>query len=494
VFYKQKFPLNTKSNLKIQLSDFSKGINTKITQNLLPLNYAVNCYNFDFNKRSLSTGLGIKELSIPYNETGTKSFVSSDTVHQIYKFWQYTRYDKSTDSYVPLLIMYCDDDNLYYVRLKTDQVSFNAIGATFFGVPNGINYRTDDGDCFFACGEGKIVKYCGALPAVYDENVPRITSVALHAGRLFATVDGDQNVIWFSDDLNPTNWNVSKFEGGYIELTGERGVCKKVIEANNQLYIIREYGISRISGWGLQDDFAVKNMYLTTGKLYYETARLCGQIIIMLCSDGLYYFDGGTMNKINLGIEEMFVGVDNSKACGVFLDGKYYLACKLNYPDSEQIGCESSTYSNNTLIELDINTFEINILRGADVIYMDGIKYNNYSKLGILLNCLHGNRLYELTHSGDINGVATRKYWCSPTTDMGYPNYKKSIKYLSVNSSSNATIIFYADGKKYCFDVKGDSVPSRIPINIICSKFSVAFSCNSKECEISDPVLQVSLV
>ena len=66
MFYDQKLPFNTKSNLKVQLSDFSNGINTRITQNLLPLNYAVNCYNFDFNRRSLSTGIGIKEMAIPY--------------------------------------------------------------------------------------------------------------------------------------------------------------------------------------------------------------------------------------------------------------------------------------------------------------------------------------------------------------------------------------------------------------------------------------------
>ena len=143
--------------------------------------------------------------------------------------------------------------------------------------------------------------------------------------------------------------NVSEFEGGYIELTGERGTLKKVIESNNYLYVIREYGISRVSAWGLQSDFVVKNMYLTTGKLYYNSAVLCGNTILMLCKDGLYYFDGVSMEKLNLGLDKYFENVDNSSAVGAFLDGKYYLACKLNYNDGRTIGCESLTYTNNTV-------------------------------------------------------------------------------------------------------------------------------------------------
>ena len=496
MFYDQKLPFNTKSNLKVQLSDFSNGINTRITQNLLPLNYAVNCYNFDFNRRSLSTGIGIKEMAIPYSDAGSKFLETPESVDSILRFWQYTRYDPTTDSYIPLLMLYCNDEVLYFVRLETSLTNFNAIGVTFNEIPSGFNYRIDEGDCFFACSKNKIVKYTGnSLPTTYTENVPSITSVALHAGRLFATADGDQNVLWFSDDLNPTNWNISAFEGGYIELTGERGTCKKVLEANNYLYVIREYGISRISGWGLQEDFVVKNLYLTTGKLYYETAVLCGSVIIMLCSDGVYCFDGSSMNKLNLGFEDMLQNVDNQYAVGAYLDGKYYLACRLNYGDNENVGCESENFKNNTIIEIDINTWEINIARGIDVKYMAGIRTERFRKLGILLNSGGDTgKLYELTHDGSLFDGASHKFWQSPSTDMGYTNYKKVIKYITLFSISNITIYIFADSKKYEFTVIGSSKPVRVPINIICDKFSVAFSCDEKNCEISDPIIQVSLV
>ena len=490
-------PKSPKSNLKVQLTDFSKGINTKITQNLLPLNYATNSYNFNFNKQSLSTGLGIKEFEFSYGHSGTKTFVAPQSAGEIVRFWQYTRYEAATDSYIPLMMWYCGDKSMYYSRFETQNSDFVPLEVTFDDIPNGINYRVDEaGDCFFACSKQKIMRFSGrSSPEIFEENVPRITTVALHAGRLFATVDGDQNVLWFSDDLNPTNWNVSEFEGGFIELTGERGVCKKVIESNNYLNVIREFGITRVTGWGLQDDFTVKNMYLTTGKLYHETAMLCGHIIIMLCSDGLYYFDGSSMNKLNFGIDEFFEGVDNRYAVGAFLDGKYYLACKLNYKDNATIGCESGEYKNNTLIELDLNTWEINIARGLDIRYMSGILCEDFTKLGVLLNSGGDTtKLYEITHSGDFNGEPTQKYWVSPLTDMGYPQYKKVLKYLTLNTISDVVITIKIDEKSYDFDIKGDKKPVRIPINLQGSKFSIAFSTDSKECEISNPVLQVSLI
>lgn len=496
MFYSQKLPRNTKSNLKLQISDFSKGINTKVTQNLLPLNYATNSYNYNFNKCSLSTGLGLKELEVPYSDTGTKSFVPAEGVNKVIRFWQYTRYDKLLDRYIPCVMLYCDDKNIYFVRLETSVNTFQGIGVTFDDVPNGLNYRIDEGDCFFAFGKNKIMVYTGtSVPDIFTENVPSITSVALHAGRLFATADGDQNVLWFSDDLNPTNWNISQFEGGYIELTGERGVCKKVLESNNYLNVIREFGISKISGWGLQDDFLVKNMYLTTGKLYHETAMLCGGIVIMLCTDGLYYFDGTAMNKLTFGIEEMFEGVDNSNAVAAFLDGKYYLACRLNYDDGAVVGCESQNYKNNTLIELDLANWEINLARGVDISYMAGIRNERFSKLGVLLNCgADTSKIYELTHDGEFFGTASHKNWVSPFTDMGYPNYKKVIRNITVDTRSDITITFNIDSKNYDFYVKGDSKPVTVPINLICNKFSIAFACDESECEISNPVIQASLV
>ena len=271
MIYSQKLPNNLKSNLKVTLSDFSKGINTKISENLLPLNYAVNSFNFDFNSGSLTQGLGLKELEIPYYNDLVKKFDTPEGVTKIERFWLFTRYDAGIDGYVPLLMVYSDDKKLYYGRFEGSLTTLVDTGVTFDDMPNCINWRLSDGDNFIACSKNKIVKFDGInQPIEYSEDVPAISSVALYAGRLFATSSGDENILWFSDDLNPMNWKKSQFEGGYIELGGERGRLKKVIESNNYLYIIRDFGITRLTGWGIQSDFVVKNMYLTKMRVYLQ--------------------------------------------------------------------------------------------------------------------------------------------------------------------------------------------------------------------------------
>ena len=492
MIYSENLPNVNKSTLRVKLSDFSKGINTKISENILPLNYAVNSFNFSYNSGALKEGLGLKELEIPVNNY-TKTMITPTGVNQILNFWHYRRYDKLNNDFSPLMMIYCDDGKLYCGRLDTDDDIFRDTGLSFDTEPVGLNYRLNGVDSFLCCVPNGIGVYSNSVCKIYTDNVPSITSAALHAGRLFATTGGDQSQLWFSDDLDPTNWDVNAFDGGYIELTDERGTLKKVIESNNYLYVIREYGISRVSGWGLQSDFSVKNLYLTTGKLYYDSAVLCGKIIIMLCRDGIYYFDGSDMTKLQLGLDKYFENVDNEYAVGAFLDGKYYLACRLNYNDNRIVGCENTAFKNNTLIEYDLNTAEINILRGVDICSLTAFQTETFSKLIACCNGENGVILSELTHDGLIYGTPTEKIWDSPFTDMGYPTYKKVLKALVINSTTDITLEVKANNKAYSFKAKGDIKPIRIPINIITEKFSITLKTNAEKCEISNPLLEVEL-
>lgn len=491
MFYSEKIPNTTKSSLRISLSDFSKGLNTLATENLLPLNYAVNTFNFDFNHGGLKTGLGIRELTFYNGEYSKNMIVPSGK--KVLKFWHFKRFDKTINDFSPFLMIYCDDGVIYAGRLATQDTAFYDVGISFDTKPNALNYRIDGVDNFLCLAPNKMITYNGLdEPKVFTENIPSITSVALHAERLFATTGGDQSQLWFSDDLNPTNWNVDQFDGGYIELTDERGTLKKVVESNNYLYIIREFGISRVSGWGLQDDFTVKNLYLSTGKIYYNSAVLCGDVIMMMCRDGVYCFNGASMQRLNLGIDKYIKDVENNNACGAFLDGKYYLACRLNFDDSREIASETDYSSvNNALIEYDLTTGAINIMRGIDICDMAPFQTEWFSKLVVCLR--NEGALYEITHLGRSLGIPTTKVWTSPYTDMGYALYKKNIKAIYLNTKSNITLIINADGKEYNFEVERADNPVRVPINLAAYKFNITFYCDSDECEISNPQIEVEL-
>ncbi len=495
MFYRQNLPSNTKSLIRVPFSDFSKGINTKINENLLPLNYAVNTYNFDFCSGALTDGLGFKELELPIYDY-TKKIITPDGVSKIIRCWPYIWFNKTIDDYTPLLIAYCDDKMLYYARVEGSTTHFTSLGVEFENVPMCITYRVDEGDCFFAFSKDKIMKFDGAnVPTVYTEDIPRITSIALHAGRLFATSAGDENILYFSDDLNPTNWNVSNFEGGYIEITGERGRLKKLVEANNSLYIIREFGISKLSGWGMQSAMNVKNLYLTTGKIYYNSASLYGQTILMLCSDGVYYMSAGDLHKINLGIDDMLKGVDNTNSYGAFFNGKYYLACKLNFDDGEIVGCESGDYINNALLEIDMSNGELNIVRGVDIGFMYPFLFGEINKLIICFNNGETGKISELIHNGLNYGEPTKKVWQSPLTDLGYPNLKKVVKNLYINTKTDIEIVVVTEkGKEYVFYAKGMNEPQRVVLNVIAEKISITFKCENNNCEISNPQVDIDLI
>ncbi len=490
----ENIPNLTKSNVRVTISDFSQGINTNVEENILPLNYARNSYNFDFNSGALKDGLGLKELTIK-NATTEKTMVVPSTVQKVLRFWHFRRYDSAMKQFSPMMLIYCDDGNVYSGRLATLDTTFYDVGLSFDDEPVGINYRLNGVDSFLCCAPNEIAVYDARNdPEYFTENVPSITSAALHAGRLFVTTGGDESQLWFSDDLDPTNWNINEFDGGYIELTDERGRLKKVIEANNYLYIIREYGITRVSGWGMQDEFTTKNLYLTTGLLYHNSAVLCGNVIMMLCRDGIYRFDGSTMQKLNLGLDKYFENCENDNAVGAFLDGKYYLACRLNFDDGRTVGDESNTsFVNNALIEYDLDNGNINIMRGVDITSLTAFQTEWFSKLVVCVNNSNSNKLYELTHDGKISTTPTEKVWTTPFTDLGYPQYKKILKNMYLNTNTPITIEICADDKTHTYSVSGLRLPAKVPINLKAEKFNITFKSESNETIISNPQLEIEL-
>ena len=104
-------------------------------------------------------------------------------------------------------------------------------------------------------------------------------------------------MVRFSANFDLTEWDESPEEGGFIELVDERGECNKVLSFNDYVYIIREHGISRLSAYGEQEEFSVTHLFLSTDKIYHNTAVLCGDRILMLCSDGVYSFNGYSASK-----------------------------------------------------------------------------------------------------------------------------------------------------------------------------------------------------
>lgn len=502
MYYNDVLPVNDQTVLKVKLSDFSSGMNTAVDTNILPLNLAKNTYNFNFSTGALTAGMGFRDLTLPTN-FADKTMTVPASITKITKFWLFRRWVEMTETFSPLMLLFSEGsgtggvNEIYWGRVVTTDHDFYALsGVSFTGQPVGINLRTEGKDRIFLCPSNS-TDYLTTwdsinLPEVYP-SAPNITALAFHANRLFATIGGDKSQIWFSSDTDPTNWLANSFDGGYIEMTDERGTLNSVISYNNYLYIIREFGITRVSGAGEQNEFVVRHLALSNSKIFANTAVLCGDIVMMLCRDGLYQFDGLEMTKITLGFENLLKDMDNSSACSAFLDGKYYLACKMSandYADTEDL----SGMTNNSLIEYDIKTGEYSILRGVDICSLTALQHANVSKLVACFGSVYENRLGELTHDGTVFGTATGKVWESPYTDMDYPSKNKIIKSITLLNKYASKVGVYLDGKSYLFDIPASANKAvKVPINLRGNTFAVGFYCDEASAYLSNPQLEINL-
>ena len=251
------------------------------------------------------------------------------------------------------------------------------------------------------------------------ESAPIISSMCIHFERLFATVFGEKRKIIFSDDLNPTNFNINSREGGFIELVDEFGKSNRVISFNGYLFVFRDFNIARITAFADQTDFSVEQLYLSNGRIYENTVAVCGNRIIYLASDGLYAFSGGSSSRINLNIDKLLIGVENDNAVATYNDGYYYLICTLKYPDDKIMQeTYNHTMINNTLIRLNVNNGELSILRGYNFTDLFLIKYVLGSEVLVSVSDMGLTRMLMIDNSGMYRGEPSHKVWNSPLSDF----------------------------------------------------------------------------
>ncbi len=498
MFYPNRKLRKASTTAKINFTNFEKSMDTQTDEALLPYKSAKMSYNFNVKKGALCTGYGFKELTLPCKTTDSERVVSTKN-KEVKKLWKYKYYNKTKgtdesevlfiDSSGQLYFLLVYDDSPFSSELK-HQTLFNAI-------PSAINYRLNSKDTLlFSSEKDGMWKYVVNENFEKVEGAPAIVSMCLHYERLFAIVGGEQNRLAFSANLDPTNWKEDLSSGGFIEMQDERGTLEKVVSYNDYVYVFREYGVSKVSAYGDQTEFSVSHLFVSSVKLYGNTVTVCGNKILLLTRDGIHVFDGYSAHKLNLGIDDLFKGVNNDSACGVYYKNKFLLACRLNFNDGEQIGCESYSggYVNNALIELDLVTNEISITRGVDIASMVVLEDKKFAKVAICFNGEYSHKLGELCEDGCIFGTPLPKKWISPKSNMGFPTKVKHIKECLIKSESPCTVLITTDKESKKFDVDGKPVTQRVKLNITGEQIEVGFISNTKEqTHISCPQLEITV-
>lgn len=495
-------PASTKSRIK--LTTFEGGLNLKKSENIMPLSYAFTTYNFSHTKGALEAGLGIADLSSAiFSDESLKLQVSIglNSLGSIIGSFHAKRYNQDTLTREDKLMFQTSDMKLHYLPLNSQEIEENSSGIktisnlVFSAKPTAINYRLNGQDCtIFSSVLDPMIVWGLTENVMKVADAPHISSMAMHYERLFATVDGEQSSIWFSDDLDPTNWSVSLTEAGFIEMLDERGALKKVLSFNDYIYVFRDYGITRISAIADQTTFSVAHLFVSSGKIYPNTVITCGDVILFLASDGLYRFDGVSCSKILTNIENGFLKRDNSNAVAGYFENKFYLACSFNFNDD--LMENESDAKNNCLIEVDLNTMQAIFLRGAEINDINTVLSDYFC--GVVVSARpFGSDIYKLgviDHSGKIFGVTTHKVWKTALTDLGYPQKQKCVRNIFLNSKSDCKIVISnEDNEKRELVVKASNKPVSIPTRIYGTKFSFEFSCDNCDCEITNPNIIIKM-
>ncbi len=497
MFYNKKLVTKKVNWKKLSFSSFQNGINTEHDEHLTPIHYSRRTYNFNFQNGALKTGLGVSDLNVNhslYNASLNKTLLQPLGV-AVLKTWLFYYYDENTSRYEVTLLLYGSDKKIYFNILNANGAGFAAIsGFTLEEVPNVITYKLNGKDVIIFTNktDGMFVWNFDMVTPYKVNDAPNIMSMCVHAERLFSTVSEARSEVWFSDDLDPTNWSVSLNDAGFIQMADERGPLNKVISLNDYVYVFREYGISRIAAWGNQKDFSVTNLFFSNSKIYEKTVCACGDNIFFLAKDGIYVFDGLNATKLNLDIENLMVPTEN--AHGAFHNGKYYLAMRMNFHDGLTIGSEQydtqETQNNNVLLELNVKTGAISLLRGANIVAMTSINHTLFSKLVVCLKSQIYVRMGQLDENGSLFEVPTPKFWLSPETDLGNPIELKLLKELHVHNHQPFTFTVTTENETRSFGVPASGMGiTKVKLGMKAKVFSFAFSTNQASATISNPQL-----
>ncbi len=502
MFYKKPLLVKKVSDYKITFSSFASGMNSEVDEGILPYKYAKSCYNFTIKNGALKNGIGFSKLKLPKtrDDLSSQREIVFDTDDDIKAIWLYKYFDQDSNTQKNKILYYTTGGKIMRFDVFFNYPYTYQIASVIYpqSIPNAINYRLDGKDyMIFSSKTDGMWKYNATENAIKIENAPSLVSMCLHYERLFAIIEnGEHNRLAFSATLDPTNFNESLSEGGFIDMQDERGALNKVVSFNDYVYVFRDFGVSRVSAYGDQTSFSVSQLFVSSAKIYGNSVCVCGDKIMLLTRDGIMSFDGYNTTKLSLGIEKLLDGVTNENCSALYFNNKYYLACKLNFNDGESIGCESYSggYVNNAIIEVDLKTGDVNISRGMDIRSMIVVDDANLCKVIACFNGEHKNKIGEMNFDGEMFSIPLKKCWTSPKSNLGYPTKVKRVKEVLIKSKNQCKIVVKTEDKTKTFIVYGSEKSQRKKINVFGEQVELSFVCDSAgETEISCPQITIGV-
>ena len=421
---------------RYKLSHF-KGLNTTVAEENLPFRYSPKTYNFSFEKGVLAPGPGIEKGYVTVNGN-RREIKKRNVTAKFLKFFRYTMHNL-TDR-LEKMVVYGDDGALYDITLNEEYSGFAYIGE-YGEVYDAVSYRYDDRD-------GLLVSTSTGLFFLRDFTMESLSfgevfsSLAVHNDRVFAVLALDEYKLYFSDDFNPSNWNVSLREGGYLDFGTDLGRIVKLVSFGGQLYIFFEHGIMRLSAYNDQTEFHLSRLYLSVGTISKGSVTICGDRMMFASTEGIFEFDGLSVKKVMKEVDGI-LSPDQTGAHAAFHGGKYYLACRLD------MGSAIASGPNSLLIyDLWSQTFDV----AHDLQLQAMVALDLDSVTGVLADANYPvDYLGLVKNVGKVDSTATYKLWESPVTALDATSGRKLLREIRVRCEGTATLKVELDGKSYTY-------------------------------------------
>ncbi len=434
---------------------------------------AKRCYNFRINNGRLENGYGFTAFKSPKSPQNLAQEevveLVGDNISSIWSFKWHNETDNSNQYY---MMYYNGSDNFHFDNLFGERLLSLTIPCDFTSTPIGCPYRYQGQDVMVFSGEGSPLKVIGANFDYTVESAPKLISICTHYDKLFAITAGARGSLVYTDNTNILEWNDEQTK--HIEFNDERGNLNKILSFNDYLYLFRDFGITKISTYSTKEDFSISHLYQADGYIYPGSIASGGDKIYFLERSGLKVFNGTSTKSLPLECDDLLTRDDNQYSSGVCFEGKYYLACRLNFDDGKKVGCENNQdFVNNALLVYDQTSGEVEISRGMDVRTLTVLNNPLKSKLVACFNDESKNKIGQIEKNGKLFDESLPKEWRSVKTNFGKAGKLKKINKIHLISENDCAISFSSERQKKSISVVGKSQPQTISTSVLGEVFEL---------------------
>lgn len=371
-------------------------------------------YNF-FATDKLKNSKGIELAKFPYSAIHPEEYslnldsFSATSINGVAFFKQFFN-NTSVTNYKLLLYDNAGNEYMNYL-LDDDPTIATCYNLTFHTPPITLAFKQNGVDALILADDQKMVIWKTMSTPTQLQNVPIITSMCNNGDVLFCTLLNPAFKIWYTTDLNAENVGDIGKNSNYISLEDDLGDAKKVITFDRNVYVIREFGISKIKF--IKNEIEVSEVFKSNTRILFNTISICGNEMWFMTKDGLFKFNGIKVKKSNVDVDDLLSGL-NDKAIAASIGNEYFVALNLNFDDSKQVLCETNqNHINNALIIVNSLDETYQIIRGVDIKYLLPVKTPVFEKMLCIFNSDNASKLGQICGSSKCFSSNLPKYWLS---------------------------------------------------------------------------------